>query len=91
MEGLPWPTITAAAGGWTLLGGAVLMLLTGRGLMSAREGKSYLSRAEKAEKNVEKLVTTLAETTTAAKLQQQVLVAIDAAVKGKSSPGDGSP
>lgn len=88
MDGLPWPTITAAGGGWILFGIAAVQLLTGRGLMSSREGMSYLARAEKAEANVEKLVTTLAETTTTAKLQQAVMHAIDAAVSG-TPPRDG--
>lgn len=30
LENLPWPAITAAGGGWVLLGFAVLAIITGR-------------------------------------------------------------
>lgn len=84
MEALPWPTITASSGGWLLLGVLLYGLITGRWIATRRELDAAVTRAERAEANNEKLITTLAETTTTAKLQQAVMSAIDAAVQGRS-------
>lgn len=72
---LPWPTITAASGGWVLLGIAVAMLLTGRGIVSAREARSYLARAEKAEADNAVLIRTVAELTAVGRLQKALVTA----------------
>lgn len=75
MDGLPWPTITAASGGWVLLGIAVVMLLTGKGIVSSREAASYLKRAETAEANNADLIKTLAELTAVGRLQKALVAA----------------
>lgn len=85
MDGLPWPTITAASGGWVLIGIAVVMLLTGRGIVSSREAASYLKRAETAEKNVAALTQTLAELTAVGKLQKALVVAKQQAAEVEDS------
>lgn len=70
MDGLPWPAITAASGGWILLGIAVTMLLTGKGIVSSREARSYLTRAEKAEADNVVLVRAVADLTAVGRLQK---------------------
>ncbi|GAW55523.1 MULTISPECIES: hypothetical protein [unclassified Nocardioides] len=82
---MPWQTITAAAGGWTLFGFAMLGLLTGR-LVTKREADVYLARAEKAEAHVDVLLTAVAETTTIGKLQKAV---IDAGIRASTTISDG--
>lgn len=56
-DGLPWPAITAAAGGWTLAGlvvVAVLWALFNGRLVTRREADLSEKRAEKAEARAEK-------------------------------------
>lgn len=83
IEGIPWPQFTAAAGGWFLLCLVLYGFVTGRWLVSRREADTYLSRAEKAEANVEKLVGTVADLTAVSKLQKAT---IDAALKARDIP-----
>lgn len=85
MDGLPWPTITAASGGWVLLGIAVVMLLTGKGIVSSREAASYLKRAETAEANNADLIKALAEMTVFGKLQKALVVAKQQAAEVEDS------
>lgn len=49
IDGIPWQGLTAAGGGWLLLGLAIYGLLSGRWFVSRREADIYLKRAEKAE------------------------------------------
>lgn len=79
LEGLPWPIITAASGGWVLLGVALYGFITGKWWISTREANTYLQRAEKAEQNVENLVSTVAELTAVSKLQKATIEAALAA------------
>lgn len=74
---LPWPTITAASGGWVLFGLAMYGLLSGR-LVTRREADVYLEALKKAEDHVDILLTAVAETTTIGKLQKAV---IDAGIR----------
>lgn len=46
---LPWPTITAASGGWILVGYAILSLLSGKHIVSRREFDAMEARAIRAE------------------------------------------
>ena len=91
MDGLPWPTITAAAGGWTLFGLAALMLLTGKGIVSSREAQSYLTRAEKAEENNATLTKTLAELTAVGRLQKALVTAQQQAAEQLAEDDSGPP
>lgn len=84
MDGLPWPTITAATGGWVLAGVFVLALITGR-LVTRREADIYLERAERAEGHVDTLLQAVAETTTIGKLQKAV---IDAGMRRAREDGE---
>lgn len=81
---LPWPTITAASGGWLLTAAFVWALISGR-IVTRREADEYVRRAEKAEGNVEKLIATMAETTGVGKLQRKVLDAAAEAVEPESA------
>ena len=54
MESLPWPALGPAAGGWIIAGWFVWALISGR-LVTKREADIYVTRAEKAEANVEKM------------------------------------
>lgn len=91
MEGLPWPTITAASGGWALLGILLFGLISGRWIVSRREADSYLSRAEKAEANVETLVATVADLTAVSKLQKAVIDAnLETAHQVRTAAGEPS-
>lgn len=67
---LPWPTITAASGGWLLTAAFVWSLISGR-LVTRREADTYIRRAETAEANVTKLIATTAEMTAVGKLQKR--------------------
>ena len=91
MDGLPWPAITAATGGWALLGVAVVMLLTGKGIVSAREAKSYLTRAEKAEENLATLTQTVAELTAVGRLQKALVTAQQQAAEQLADDDSGPP
>ena len=82
IDGIPWPQVTAASGGWLLLGTMLFGFITGRWLVSRREADTYLARAEKAEANVEKLVATVADLTAVSKLQKAT---IDAAFRAKAT------
>lgn len=53
-EGLPWPAITAASGGWILLAACVYGLISGRWVVSRREANISEHRANKAETRAEK-------------------------------------
>lgn len=66
-----WPTITAAAGGWTLLGMFIIGLMSGRWFVSRREADGYVDRAEKAEALNRELVAIMAEQTGVGKLQKR--------------------
>ena len=84
IEGIPWPALTAASGGWALFGLMATGLITGRWLVSRREADTYLQRAEKAEANVETLVATVADLTAVSKLQKAT---IDAALRARAMQG----
>jgi hypothetical protein len=85
---LPWPTITAAAGGWALLGLGILGLMSGKWFVSRREADVYLVRAEKAEANVDKLIAALMGTTAVGRLQQRL---VQAATEATQEPPEDGP
>lgn len=85
IDGIPWPQVTAASGGWLLLGIMLFGLISGRWMVSRREADTYLARAEKAEANVEKLVATVADLTVVSKLQKAT---IDAAFRANATLPD---
>lgn len=85
---LPWPAITAASGGWVLLGLSVLGLMSGKWFVSRREADIYLDRAETAEKNVNDLIKALIGTTAVGKMQQRLVQAATEAVQDPP-PEDG--
>lgn len=67
---LPWPTITAASGGWLLTGAFVWAMITGR-LVTRREADEYVKRAERAEDNMKTSIETLAGLTAVGKIQRR--------------------
>lgn len=84
-EGVPWPQVTAASGGWLLFGYTMWCLITGR-LVTKREADVYIERAEKAEVGRDKLIGTVAEMTGVGKLQKRFAeMAIDPPESGDSS------
>lgn len=87
IEGVPWPAVTAASGGWLLAFILLFGLITGRWIVSRREADTYLEARDKAERNVEKLLATNAELTAMSQLQKATIEAalrardIDAAAR----------
>lgn len=74
MDGLPWPTITAATGGWAGFFAVSYMvvkrIVDGR-LITPREADALIERAEKAEEGRDILIKAIAETTGVGKLQKK--------------------
>lgn len=74
MENLPWPTITAASGGWVgffLVSITVVRLIITGKLITSREADALVARAEKAESGRDILIKAIAETTGVGKLQKK--------------------
>lgn len=86
--GLPWPSITAAAGGWTLFGLTMIGLITGRWIVTRREAdrveRMLIRDAEDAKKARDEAVVQNREMLRLARLVEQTF----AAIKGEAD-GDG--
>jgi len=81
LDGIPWPAVTAASGGWMLFGLCMFGLITGRWLVTRREADTYIKRAETAEAERTTLIQTLAGMTGVGKLQKKISeLAIQAAL-----------
>lgn len=91
MEGLPWPTITAAGGGWLLLGLAILGLLNGKWFVSRREYDSMEKRAIKAEEQVDLLLPAVAEHNAVGRLSQATIEAAARVAATKTLPAGEAP
>lgn len=84
MEGLPWPTITAASGGWFLTVAFVWALITGR-LVTKREAEVYITAYKKADDDRRDLIATVAGMTAVGKIQQKFSeVAMEQRAEGSS-------
>jgi len=84
-EGVPWPQVTAASGGWLLFGLTMYGLITGRWFVTRREADTYIKRAEKAEAGRDTLIGTVAEMTGVGRLQKKFAeMAIDPPEPGDS-------
>jgi hypothetical protein len=98
IEGIPWPAVTAASGGWVLFGLCMYGFITGRWLVSRGETdtlcRQLLERAEKGEKNNDMLIGVTADMTAVGHLQKAALdAAIEDAVRRRAAltAGDGEP